>query len=436
MGVPSDRPPNLQPPSMRPHTLLFLIFTGTVAMAGTEIHSSGVVSLALDGVADHALARNPHLAAARLRIEEARGRVLGSGRLRNPEIEVDYLQNVHTSERAGGVAFVQRFPITARLRLEKAVSRVQLAAAEAEVRDAERKLVAEARGVAVKLLALDAQREVRRQQLANSGDQTEFVAKRVERGEASSLDVAQIELEADQLNVELLQLDIARATLTGELRPLLGVPPLELIEITGTLTSPRAAPKADSDVEHRPDLEAARLGADAAAQAVSLAKSRRWEDVGVGIIGSGERTEDAPDGLSNDYFLGLKVNLPLPLWNRNEGQIAEAEAAAARTQKEADALTLTIRSEVAALHAEMAALARLVSEMDTTLLPKATQVEEQLRAAYDAGQLSFSEALRARARRLELAQRRVDALRDYHLARVRYEAAVGLRTSRRDAGGK
>ncbi len=410
-------------------TFIYLLSITTAATAGA-------VSLTLEGVADQALAHNLHLAAARLRIEEARGRVLGSGRLRNPELEVDYVQNVHIPERAGAVAFVQRFPITARLRLEKAVSRVQLAAAEAEVRDAERKLVAEARGVAVKLLALDAQREVRRQQLANSRDQTEFIAKRVERGEASSLDVAQLELDANHLQVELLQLDTARATLTGELRPLLGVPVAEPLGITGTLASPRAVPKADSDVEHRPDLEAARLGADAAAQAVSLAKSRRWEDIGIGIIGIGERSEDAPDGLSNDYFVGLKVNLPLPLWNRNEGQIAEAEAAAARTQKEADALALTIRSEVAALHAEMTALARLVSEMDSTLLPKATQVEEQLRAAYDAGQLSFSEALRARARRLELAQRRVDALRDYHLARIRYEAAVGRRTSRRDAGGK
>lgn len=409
--------------------LRLLIFMITFASAANV----GAVTITLDGVRDRALAHNPQLAAARLRIEEARGRLLGSGRLSNPTFEAEYLQNVRAPERAVEVAFVQRFPVTARLRLEKNVSRIQLAAAEAEVRDAERKLIADARGVAVKLLALSAQREVRRQQLANSRDQTEFISKRVERGEASSLDVAQLELEADQLQVELLQLDTSRATMLGELRPLLGIAADEPLEITGALASPGGIPMPGGE-EHRPDLQAARLTADAAAQAVALARTRRWEDVGVGLIGSGERTEDAPDGLSNDYFIGVRLSLPLPLWNRNEGQIAEAEAAATRMEKEADALALGIRSEAAALRAEMAALAKLIAEMDAKLLPKATQVEEQLRAAYDAGQLSFSEALRARARRLELAQRRVDALRDYHLARVRYEAAAGLHITRGGAG--
>lgn len=400
---------------LRLSTLLTLLTAAT----------SSAVTLSIERTPAYALAHNPSLAAARLRIDQARGRVLGAGRLANPELEIDFSQNVRTPERSFGVAFIQRFPLTARLRLEKAVSQAQLAAADAEVRDAERKLAAEASAAAVKYLAVRAQRELRRQQLANSRDQTEFISRRVAAGEASAVELAQVDLEGQQLTVEMLQLDAARAALEGELRSLLGVPAAEAVEISGALATPGTLPAPGASGEGRADLRAARHAADAARESVGLAKAQRWEDVGVGLTAAGERTEDAPEGLSTDYFLGLKLSMPLPIWNRNQGGIAEASAAAARADQEAEAIAFNIRSEAEAARGEMAALARLVGEMDDLLLPNAAQVEDQLRASYGTGQTPLTEVLRARARRLELAQRRVDALRDYHLARVRYDASIG-----------
>ncbi len=391
------------------------------AFAGT----AGAATLPLDQAADYALAHNPHLAVARLRIEEARGRMLGAGRLRNPELEVEFGQNVRAPERGVRLEFMQWFPLTSRLQLEKAVSLAQLAAAEAELRDAERRLAADVGAAAVKLIALRAQQELRQEQLANSREQAQFIITRATAGEASAVDAAQVELEAQQLEVELLELDFTHATLTGELRPLLGLEAHEGIEISGTLAAPDAVLVKIADGYSRPDLEVARHATAAAHQAVRLAKARRWEDLGVGFMASGERTEDVPQGFANDNFVGVRLSLPLPFWNKNEGQIAEAKVAAVRAAMEADALASAILSEGEAARGEMVALSNLVVAMDSALLPKAMQLEAQMRAAYDAGQLSLTEALRARARRLELAQRRVDALRDYHLARVRFEAAIG-----------
>lgn len=395
-----------------------------------SLATAGAATLDLDRAPGYALAHNPTLAAARLRIEEARGRLRGAGRLTNPELDVEFSQNTRMPERSLAVAITQRFPLTARLRMEKAVSQAQLAAAEAEVRDAERRLIAEVRTAAVKLLALRAQREIRRQQLANSRDQTEFVLRRVAAGEASSAEVALLDLEGRQLTVEMLQLDAARAALAGELRLLLGVSADEAVEISGTLPPPGVVPGKGVAGNERADLEAARHSAEAARQTIGLAKARKWEDVGVGLTAGGERTEDAPEGFSNDTFLGLKLSVPLPIWNRNEGAIAEATAAAARVGQEADALAFNIRNEAEAARGEMAALAKLLAEMDDGLLPKAAQVEEQLRTSYGTGQTPLTEVLRARARRLELTQVRVDALRDFHLARVRYDSALGRPATR------
>jgi cobalt-zinc-cadmium efflux system outer membrane protein len=133
-------------------------------------------------VPDRALARNPQLQAARLRVEEARSRLSGAGRLTNPELNLDSAQTPLSPERSLGMEFVQRLP-AARLKLEKAVSKALLAAADAEVRDAGRKLADEAGAVGVQLVALSAQEALRRQRAA-------FVTNRVALGEASALEAA------------------------------------------------------------------------------------------------------------------------------------------------------------------------------------------------------------------------------------------------------
>jgi outer membrane protein, heavy metal efflux system len=391
---------------------------------------AGPVTLRVDQLPHSVLTRNPQLKAARLRVEEARGRLLGAGRLSNPELQLDFTRNLLSPEGVLGAEFVQRFPVTSRLKLEKSVSKALLAVADAEVRDAGRKLAFEASAVGVQIAALSAQEALRREQLTTSRDLAAFFKKRVALGETSPLDAAQLELESRQIQLELLQINARRGVFLGNLRPLLGIEPGQPLEIAGGFPAPAAVPGGER--EKRPDLDAARHMERAARQSLDLAKARQWNDIGVGVSSSGQRAKDIPAGYLKDYFLGLSLSLPLPLWNRNEGAIAEAAAAAQRAGKEAEAVALQIRAETHTAQGEMAALARVVSEMDTALLPQALQVEEMLRASHDTGQTPLIEVLRARTRRLDLALRRVDALRDYHLARVRYEAARGvLGTGRR-----
>src|SRR6187455_2840755 len=74
------------------------------------------VALSIDGAADYALKHNPTLAAARWRIDEARGRWQQSGRLQNPELEFEYARMTRGQEDNFGASFMQRFPLTSRLR--------------------------------------------------------------------------------------------------------------------------------------------------------------------------------------------------------------------------------------------------------------------------------------------------------------------------------
>jgi cobalt-zinc-cadmium efflux system outer membrane protein len=400
--------------------LSILILFGSALLA-----QSAEVRLTPVTAGERAVQKNPALAAARFKIEEARGRLTQSGRLANPDLEFEFRHMSNSGEGVGSVAFMQKFPVTHRLRLEKAVSRAELAAAEAEVRDAERKLRATAQALAIKILALQEQRELRGKQLQNSREAADVTLKRAAVGEASTADAAQFELEAQQLDVERLQLDVERVALLGELRSLIALRSSDNLSIAGELPSPAKLPAANPEVTGRPDVIAAKHMAEAARQSVALARENKWEDFGAGLVAEVDRSEDVPEGLSTDLMLGFRITMPLPIWNRNEGKIQESIAAAGRAQKETEARVVEARGEAHAARSEMAALARVISDMDEKLLPKSRDLESRLRQIYAAGQGMLTDVLRATERRLMLESRRLDALRDYHLARSRYAAAVG-----------
>lgn len=384
---------------------------------------AGDISLSVEGAADYALRRNPTLAAARLRIDEARGRLEQSGRLANPELELEFGRKTMGREGSITVSLMQRFPLTARLRHEKAVSRAELQAAEAEVRDGERKLAAEVRSAAVKLLALKGQRALREKQLENSRELSTFLTKRVETGEAAAVDASQVELETRQIELEKLQLATEEVTLRGELRPLLGLSSEQDLKISGELSAPAGLPS-KAGIASRPDIIAAEARATAAAALAQQQRASRWEDIGFGPMYTVDRDKDDPEPTETEHTIGFQLSIPLPIWNDNSGRIHETEAAAIRAAKEIDAAKLVAGAEASTARAEMAAQAKLVEELDSSILPKASQIEDQLRNTYSAGQTALTEVLRARTRRLELERLRLDALRDYHLARARHISAT------------
>jgi cobalt-zinc-cadmium efflux system outer membrane protein len=364
-----------------------------------------------------AVRSNPDLAAARLRIEEARGRLWGSGRRPNPELQVETENNTNAREGSLRVGFVQKYPKVAKLWQERHVSEALLAAAEAEVRVAERQTVLSVRQLVVKALALDAQEALRSKQIANAKELAEFSAKRAKQGEGSSLEASQLELEAAQLSVETLQLQTERAAVLGELRPLLGLSAATPLKLTGALAAP-AMPGAAPSPQSRPEYEAARQNELAAQRSVELERMRRRDDLSAGFFAGVERSEDAPDGLQTEGLIGFRLSIPLPFWNKNEGKIYEASAAAARLSAEKDALAQRLHAESAAARARMQAFAALVTEIDARLLPRTAELEEKLRASYQTGQTPLTDVLRAREKRLQLERTRLDALRDFHLVRA------------------
>lgn len=368
-------------------------------------------------------ASNPDLSAARLRIREALGRVRQAGRPANPELETSFEHNSRFNEGRIEVGLAQRFPVTDRLRLEKQVSLAEVDAAEAEVRNVERRLVVEARTAFVTVLSLRQRRELLREQEGLAGKLAEAISAAAKKGEDSPLGAGQARLEAAKLETEARKIDAEEAAATGQLKPLLGLSPSGGLHLSGKLGDPKLP--AGGRAIRRPDLEAARHEVRAAGSSVALEQAKRREDVEAGVFTAIERSEDAPEGFENEGIVGLRFKIPLPFWNKNEGAIDEAVARRERKEKEVVALTANIRHEAATALAEMERWADLLGELDRDLLPLADDQTARTETAWREGQGELQGVFRAREQSLELRASRLDALREFHLARVRYEAALG-----------
>lgn len=377
----------------------------------------------LSGVGDRVRAQHPDLAAARLRIREALGRMNQSGRLQNPELGFELSHDERFRSRAAEISFSQRFPLTQRLQLEKSVSATAVEVAEAEVREVERRLVAQAKEGIVEVLALRQRRELLKSQAEVSQRFADALSASAAKGEASALDAGQAKLEAAGIGMELRQLDAEEAATVGTLKPLLGILPGESLLVTGTLGK-ALIPGAVADPSDRPDFQAAVLEIRAAGQGVALEQAKRREDVEAGIFLSADRDEDAPEGYDREGMVGLRFTLPLPLWNKNEGAIEEAQAREERLRMEAKALGRGIRLEAEAAAAEMRQWLDLLEETEGTLLPLAAEQTSAAEDAYRKGQGELANVFRSRERLVQLEASKLDALRQFHLARVRYEAAL------------
>lgn len=413
--------------AITPNNTMSKLYFFTLLACALTVHpliAEPSVVVTLGSIGDRIRAQNPDLAAARLRIQEAVGRMNQSGRLSNPDLNTSFEHNSRFREGKLEIGLSQRFPVTNRLQLEKDVSLTELKASEAEVREVERQIVGQAREAVVKVLATRQRRELLREQIGVSKKFADFLSEVAAKGEGSALDSGQAKLEATSLSMELRQLDASETALVGELKPLLGMRPGELLSVSGSLPSP-SLPSVAVDPARRPDYQVAELNAQAAAQGVALEQARRYDDVEGGLFAAAERTEDVPEGYENEAIIGLRFKIALPFWNKNEGAIQEAVARKERKEKETIALGRGIRLEAEAARAEMAQWTRLVGEIDSTLLPLADEQSKLAEDAYRNGQGEIQAVLRSREKRLQLLAAKLDALREFHLARVRHETSLG-----------
>lgn len=421
---------------------LRLALACTGLLAGGPAAGQTAVAVTAADVVHRALRANGELQAARLDLDRARARRHQAGLRPNPTVDVE-----SASGRLAGSEDEHEISATVTVPLELGgkrqrridVADADLAVAEADVADRERRLTlqvlsayADALAAARELQITDGVRDL--------DDQTVRVVRtRVEHSDAPSLELNLLLTEVARLRSQRAlaqgRVDAALATL----RTLIGASPNEPLAISNAeaaLNAPPTTSPATLDgaiataLQNRPDLTLARVTEDAAAAGLRLARADAVPDLALSAGYTTTRSFVTPDNAPvpisrQDRALTIGVSIPLPFANRNQGAVAEAGLAIQQARLRREYTEQTIRTEVTGAYQRLQAAQAATTIFEQSVTTQATDNLRVIRAAYQLGEFRITDVITQQQQFLSAEREYASALADRYHAAVDLAAAMG-----------
>jgi outer membrane protein, heavy metal efflux system len=361
--------------------------------------------LTLDAAIERALAANIDLHALRQELPQAEADVLTAGLRNNPLLYGDtqfipYGANNASRRPIGPIQYdiAITYPIDvsgkrhARVRVACQARQV----VQAQYQDAVRRQIA---NVARAFLDLQS---ARRTYLATSRavlDQKRIANEARQRPGNTGHDPERLHVELAKTLAAQEEANDALGDAREALGLLLNIPPDDAarLEPRGRIrVEPIQIPALDEliriGLRFRPDLAAARLGIGRADAEIKLAQANTFEDVFLfydPLSYQDNRPAHLPSGRSWD----IGVTIPLPLFNRNQGNIARARSNAGQTRAELASLERRVISEVRLAEREHRSARLALERLDRDLLPNARADRRKAAAKFLAGEIDADEFL-------------------------------------------
>ncbi len=214
--------------------------------------------------------------------------------------------------------------------------------------------------------------------------------KRLKAGEGSKIDLLQTQVQLKQLELDRRQLVAVLDARLRELVALAGVPSLSLQRVSGDLPdSPLTQDwKAIEDgiVATSPEYAAAQARIRRASALVRRHESQPLPNLGI-QMGAGV------DNGANSGMMNVQVGAPIPVFNKNQGNISAARAEYCRALQEAQRVDNAIRARLAVASGDYARAAEAVNMYTSELLPAAQETLTLAEDAYKAGEQDFIQLL-------------------------------------------
>jgi cobalt-zinc-cadmium efflux system outer membrane protein len=203
------------------------------------------------------------------------------------------------------------------------------------------------------------------------------------------------------------------------------------LEPSGKLRSDFPPPPSGEDLTAlalrcRPDLRAARLGLDRAGAEIALQRANRFDDVFL-FYDPITIQDNGPYGKQSASSWAVGLTFSLPVFNRNQGNIARAESNMTQTRLELSSLERRIAAEVRLAEREYRRSREALEQIEREVVPRATALVERKTAEFKTGKISaddFQDNLDTIA---EVTQSHRDAILRHRRAMLDLNTAVGLR---------
>ena len=349
--------------------------------------------LTLSDLQQIALECNPTLVQARMAVSAAEGGLVQAGLYPNPSLAyvADEIGN-DGSSGLQGMGISQEIVTRGKLRLGQAVASCEVQQAEQAWEAQRLRVMNDVRIgfyealLAQKRIEINEQLLGIEQQILSSTQQLRAAA------EVSEVDVLQARIETEKAALNLKEARDRQLGCWRRLAALIGKPELELVSLAGDVT--RDLPVITWEdafsrlLTQSPELAQAYAGLERARCELARQCAQRFPNVDVG-------TAVKYDTGSRFAVVDVEVGMPLPIFDRNQGNIVRAQSALAAAERELQRVELDLRERLATAYWQYCNARRRAEAYAQTILPHARKSLDLTRVGYREGEFAYLALLTA-----------------------------------------
>ena len=247
------------------------------------------------------------------------------------------------------------------------------------------------------------------------------------------------ELEMNLVKVELARsegarIEVAKAMLQSQARlwALMGLSSGNQPAIEGKLESGAPVAKSLADLKqlahgNRPDIKALEAEKGRGDADVILAEAERTPNLTAGLVLRRDTTSmeiGGVEGKDTAYTIGVRLSMPIPVFDRNQAGIQEARAKKNSSETRLTAATRTMEREIETAYASLQNATSVLALYKANIIP---QLEENLKLtqeAYRLGEVSILSVIQEQKKFFEVNDGYLTALHDRQTALVKLESVT------------
>jgi len=380
-----------------------------VALPGrAQTPPSDQKTITLEELQQMALQYNPTFAQSAANIQAAEGRKKQSGLYPNPTVGYQGEQirggSFHGGEQ--GLFVQQDIVLGGKLGLNRKIFDQELKQAETEAEEQKLRVVTNVRMSYIQALAAQQTLDLRQNlsKLANDAVETSHQLANV--GQADAPDVLESEVEAQQAQLAVTMAEQNQQRIWKALAAVVGNPRLPLMQLEGRLEDippVNAEELVEKIVNESPAVKIAELGVKRAEAALVRERREPIPDLQLrgGVQQNGELLS-APSGRAVGLQGFAEVGVRIPIFNRNQGNIATAKADAERAKREVERVKLLLRERAAGVVQNYTFSQTAVDRYKNQMIPRAQKAYEMYTKKYQEMAAAYPQVLIAQRTLMQL----------------------------------
>ncbi len=380
-----------------------------VALPGrAQTPPSDQKTITLEELQQMALQYNSTFAQSAANIQAAEGRKKQSGLYPNPTVGYQGEQIRGGSFYGGeqGLFVQQDIVLGGKLGLNRKIFDQELKQAKTEAEEQKLRVVTNVRMSYIQALAAQQTLDLRQNlsKLANDAVETSHQLANV--GQADAPDVLESEVEAQQAQLAVTMAEQNQQRIWKALAAVVGNPRLPLMQLEGRLEDippVNAEELVEKIVNESPAVKIAELGVKRAEAALVRERREPIPDLQLrgGVQQNGELLS-APSGRAVGLQGFAEVGVRIPIFNRNQGNIATAKADAERAKREVERVKLLLRERAAGVVQNYTFSQTAVDRYKNQMIPRAQKAYEMYTKKYQEMAAAYPQVLIAQRTLMQL----------------------------------